>query len=49
MILVEQNAVLALRLAKRLFIVETGSIMKQGSSEDLRGDESIQNAYLGGT
>lgn len=47
-ILVEQNAVLALRLAQKLFIMETGCIVKQGSSAELMGDESIQKAYLGG-
>ena len=48
-LLVEQNVTMALRLAKRTYVMEIGSIVKVGTSEELMGDESIMNAYLGGS
>ncbi len=47
-ILVEQNARLALALAQNAYVIETGSISLSGPSEDLRNDESVKKAYLGG-
>ncbi len=44
---VEQNAQLALGLAQRAYLLEVGAIVRDGSSEELRADESIQRAYLG--
>ncbi|HEY3314923.1 MAG TPA: ABC transporter ATP-binding protein [Bacillota bacterium] len=47
-LLVEQNASMALRLAARTYVLETGAIVKEGSSEKLLDDPSIRDAYLGG-
>jgi len=48
MLLVEQNARLALSIADRAYVVETGRIAMSGSAAELLGNESIQDAYLGG-
>jgi branched-chain amino acid transport system ATP-binding protein len=48
-LLVEQNATAALRLADRGYVMETGSVVLEGVSEDLLGDERVQEAYLGGS
>jgi len=47
-ILVEQNARMALRLAKKAYILEVGSIALEGSAEELANDERVKKAYLGG-
>ena len=47
MLLVEQNANLALEIAHRGYILETGEITGSGSSEELRNDPAVQAAYLG--
>jgi branched-chain amino acid transport system ATP-binding protein len=47
-ILVEQNAFLALRLSNRGYVLETGKIMFEGRSDDLVGNEYVKKAYLGG-
>jgi branched-chain amino acid transport system ATP-binding protein len=47
-LLVEQNARMALRIADRAYVLETGRIILSGSSRELREDEQIQKAYLGG-
>ena len=47
-LLVEQNARLALRLAHRGYVLETGSIVLQGESKDLLHSEHVEKAYLGG-
>lgn len=46
-LLVEQNANLALEVADRAYVLEAGSIVDSGSSADLAANESIQRAYLG--
>ena len=46
-LLVEQNAVLALDLADHVFLLETGRVVMEGPSEDLRKDDAIRRAYLG--
>jgi branched-chain amino acid transport system ATP-binding protein len=48
-LLVEQNARQALALAGRGYVLETGRISAHGSSEELRSDRRIQEAYLGGS
>ena len=45
--LVEQNAHLALQTADRAFVMESGKIVLSGSSEDVRRDPLVQQAYLG--
>ena len=46
-LLVEQNARVALLIANRGYVLETGEIVLSGSAEDLRDDETVQKAYLG--
>ncbi len=46
-LLVEQNARRALRLAGRGYVLETGRVVVSGSSRDLAGDPRIRAAYLG--
>ncbi|MFB5283846.1 ABC transporter ATP-binding protein [Peribacillus sp. Hz7] len=47
-LLVEQNANLALSIADRAYVVETGSIVLSGEAEELTASEEIKKAYLGG-
>ncbi|CAM3741871.1 ABC transporter ATP-binding protein [Castellaniella denitrificans] len=47
-LLVEQNAKLALSVSSHAYILENGEIVLQGASADLRNDEAVQRAYLGG-
>jgi branched-chain amino acid transport system ATP-binding protein len=47
-VLVEQNAHMALRLANRGYVLETGKIALHGFSEDLLHNEHVKKAYLGG-
>ena len=46
-LLVEQNAALALDLADHVFLLETGRVVMDGPSEVLRKDDAIRRAYLG--
>jgi branched-chain amino acid transport system ATP-binding protein len=46
-ILVEQNAMLALTLGQRGYVLETGSIAMQGKAQELLLDEGVKKAYLG--
>lgn len=47
-VLVEQNARLALKLASRAYVLETGTIALEGASQALSADEHVKKAYLGG-
>lgn len=47
-LLVEQNANLALSIADRAYVVETGRIVLSGTADQLNASEEIKNAYLGG-
>ncbi|PWB65388.1 MAG: ABC transporter ATP-binding protein [Bradyrhizobiaceae bacterium] len=47
MLLVEQNAALALDLADHAYLIETGRLVMSGPSAEIRGDESIRRSYLG--
>ena len=47
-VLVEQNAELALRLARFAYVLETGSIALQGPAHELHDNAHIRRAYLGG-
>ena len=47
-ILVEQNARMALRIAHKGYVLETGSIALQGPASDLIDNEHVKKAYLGG-
>jgi branched-chain amino acid transport system ATP-binding protein len=46
-LLVEQNALMALGIADYGYVVESGRIVLSGRGEDLLGDEQVQRAYLG--
>jgi len=46
-LLVEQNAAIALDLADRVYLFETGRVVMSGPPGILRGDESLRRAYLG--
>jgi branched-chain amino acid transport system ATP-binding protein len=47
-ILVEQNARMALKLAKKAYLLEIGYIVVEGEAKDLANDDSVKKAYLGG-
>lgn len=47
-LLVEQNAQMALSVADRGYVLETGRIVTSGTGEELLKDESVKKAYLGG-
>jgi branched-chain amino acid transport system ATP-binding protein len=46
-LLVEQNATVALSVADRGYVLQTGEIVLKDSAENLRKDEMVQKAYLG--
>jgi branched-chain amino acid transport system ATP-binding protein len=46
-LLVEQNANLAVKVAHRVYLLETGQIVATGSPEEIAADDSIRKAYLG--
>jgi len=46
-LLVEQNALLALRISSRAYVLEVGTVVLEGSSENLLNNESLKEAYLG--
>jgi branched-chain amino acid transport system ATP-binding protein len=48
MLLVEQNANMALRTAHRGYVLETGAIALAGTGQELLGDPRVKEAYLGG-
>jgi branched-chain amino acid transport system ATP-binding protein len=47
MLLVEQNAALALDLADQAYVLETGRIVMSGDAATVKGDEQIRKSYLG--
>jgi branched-chain amino acid transport system ATP-binding protein len=47
-LLVEQNATMALAVSHRGYVMETGRIALQGDAKDLLQNPQVQNAYLGG-
>jgi branched-chain amino acid transport system ATP-binding protein len=46
-LLVEQNAVQALRICQRAYVLESGRIVMQGSSSELQNSDTIRKSYLG--
>ncbi len=46
-LLVEQNATMALDLADRAYLIETGRIVLGGSAEEIRSNDAVRRAYLG--
>ncbi len=47
-LLVEQNANMALTIADQAYVIETGEIVLQGAAEELMRSEEVKKAYLGG-
>jgi branched-chain amino acid transport system ATP-binding protein len=47
MLLVEQNAALALDIADHAYLLETGNVVISGTSESIKHDETIRRSYLG--
>jgi len=47
-LLVEQNARLALKFAQRGYVLETGNLVMEGKSDDLLNNPEVKKAYLGG-
>ena len=47
MLLVEQNAAMALELADHAYLIETGTIVLSGSASEIGRDDSVRRAYLG--
>ncbi|HEC31394.1 MAG TPA: ABC transporter ATP-binding protein, partial [Deltaproteobacteria bacterium] len=46
-LLVEQNARLALQFAHRGYVIENGNLVLEGSSSELLANEDVKKAYLG--
>jgi branched-chain amino acid transport system ATP-binding protein len=47
-LLIEQNANLALKFAHRGYVIDTGEIVAQGTSAELMENPEVKKAYLGG-
>jgi branched-chain amino acid transport system ATP-binding protein len=47
MLLVEQNAAMALDLATHAYLIETGRVVLSGKADDIKRDDSVRRAYLG--
>jgi branched-chain amino acid transport system ATP-binding protein len=47
MLIVEQNANLALAIAERAYVLETGSIISSGPASEVQQDDAVRKAYLG--
>jgi branched-chain amino acid transport system ATP-binding protein len=46
-LLVEQNAAMALDLADRAYLIETGNVVLSGSSAEIKQNEAVRSSYLG--
>jgi ABC-type branched-subunit amino acid transport system ATPase component/ABC-type branched-subunit amino acid transport system permease subunit len=46
-LLVDQMARLALSIADRAYVIQSGRVVQQGSAEDMRNDDALEKAYLG--
>jgi len=46
-LVVEQNANLALEYAARAYLLEVGNVVVEGTSDELRANESVRKSYLG--
>jgi branched-chain amino acid transport system ATP-binding protein len=47
MLLVEQNAAMALDLADHAYLIETGRVVLSGTAADVKRDDAVRRAYLG--
>lgn len=48
MLLVEQNAKMALNIADRAYVLETGKVAMEGPASELADNDQVRRAYLGG-
>ncbi len=48
-LLVEQNARMALKVADRAYVLETGQMALEGTAEEIQNNPAVQSAYLGGS
>ena len=46
-LVVEQDARIALKASERAYVLEVGRVALTGTSDDLRGNESVRRSYLG--
>jgi branched-chain amino acid transport system ATP-binding protein len=46
-LVVEQNAAVALAAANRAYVLETGRIAVSGTAHELKSDDAVRSAYLG--
>jgi branched-chain amino acid transport system ATP-binding protein len=46
-LLVEQNAMMALSIAHHAYVIENGEVVREGAGKELLGDKEIREAYLG--
>ncbi len=46
-LLSEQNAEMALGIADRAYVIETGTVVRSGRSAEIRSDPAVRDAYLG--
>jgi branched-chain amino acid transport system ATP-binding protein len=47
MLVVEQNAAMALNLADHAYVIETGRVVLSGSADDIKKDDAVRRSYLG--
>ena len=47
MLVVEQNAAIALGAASRAYVLETGSVTLAGTADELKANDAVRKAYLG--
>jgi branched-chain amino acid transport system ATP-binding protein len=46
-LLIEQNAKMALKVSDRAYVIESGRIVLEGAARELMEDDSVKKAYLG--
>jgi branched-chain amino acid transport system ATP-binding protein len=47
MLVVEQNAAMALDLADHAYLIETGRVVLSGTADEIKNNESVRRSYLG--
>lgn len=47
MLVVEQNAAMALDLANHAYVIETGRVVLSGPADDIKKDDAVRRSYLG--
>jgi branched-chain amino acid transport system ATP-binding protein len=46
-LLIEQNAKMALKISDRAYVIESGKIVLEGTAREMMEDDSVKKAYLG--